>query len=537
MKPVKLILQAFGPYAQREEIDFRNLTEAGLFGVYGPTGSGKTTIFSAISFALYGEPARKDQQVSTLRSDHASAHTITKVEYIFELNSRRYRIVREPDQEKPRQRGEGSTTSSQKAWLFDVTDLEIDHITSENTGEVIAEKKVSLVKEKVLELIGYGPEQFKQIVLLPQGKFETFLSANTDNRVAILRDLFDVSLFKNFTEKLKEDAADAERRVTEKLKLSDQQLRDNGFESLEDLETGIIEAEEKSEHSKVELGTAKIHHQEVTQELQNAQTLNDQFKELNELKNSKKELDDRSDDLTPKRELLRSIENAQKLLPFRDKFNEATNNLSTETSNFDESQTKFIAAYKNLEAAKKEEHCAGKAASELLEIRKQISNFKNYKEKVEQSTNLIDELKKLQEDTEEFKEIAEKADSVYRETNQNVKSLEDRIQQLKLDREKAVKLEKSLLELKQTAKSIEDFQAVKSALDDAKKICAVKINSSKAIKLEFDEKNDEFEAAELALSDMQAVHLASKLTSNKACPVCGSKSHPNPATGKKLVLA
>ena len=272
---------------------------------------------------------------------------------------RRYRIVREPDQEKPRQRGEGSTTSSQKAWLFDVTDLEIDHITSENTGEVIAEKKVSLVKEKVLELIGYGPEQFKQIVLLPQGKFETFLSANTDNRVAILRDLFDVSLFKNFTEKLKEDAADAERRVTEKLKLSDQQLRDNGFESLEDLETGIIEAEEKSEHSKVELGTAKIHHQEVTQELQNAQTLNDQFKELNELKNSKKELDDRSDDLTPKRELLRSIENAQKLLPFRDKFNDATNNLSTETSNFDESQTKFIAAYKNLEAAK-EEHCAEK---------------------------------------------------------------------------------------------------------------------------------------------------------------------------------
>ena len=109
MKPVKLILQAFGPYAQREEIDFRNLTEAGLFGVYGPTGSGKTTIFSAISFALYGEPARKDQQVSTLRSDHASAHTIPKVEYIFALNSRGYSIVREPDQEKPRQRGEGST--------------------------------------------------------------------------------------------------------------------------------------------------------------------------------------------------------------------------------------------------------------------------------------------------------------------------------------------------------------------------------------------------------------------------------------------
>ena len=242
MKPVKLILQAFGPYAQREEIDFRTLRRQVCLEFMDQLVR-KNHNFSAISFALYGEPARKDQQVSTLRSDHASAHTITKVEYIFELNSRRYRIVREPDQEKPRQRGEGSTTSSQKAWLFDVTDLEIDHITSENTGEVIAEKKVSLVKEKVLELIGYGPEQFKQIVLLPQGKFETFLSANTDNRVAILRDLFDVSLFKNFTEKLKEDAADAERRVTEKLKLSDQQLRDNGFESLEDLNR-IIEAKE-----------------------------------------------------------------------------------------------------------------------------------------------------------------------------------------------------------------------------------------------------------------------------------------------------
>ena len=97
------------------------------------------------------------------------------------------------------------------------------------------------------------------------------------------------SLFKNFTENLKEDAADAERRVTEKLKLSDQQLRDNGFESLEDLETGIIEAEEKFEHSKVELGT-KNTSSGVTQELQNVQTLNNQFEELMSLRTQKKSL-------------------------------------------------------------------------------------------------------------------------------------------------------------------------------------------------------------------------------------------------------
>ena len=118
MKPVKLILQAFGPYAQREEIDFRNLTEAGLFGVYGPTGSGKTTIFSAISFALYGEPAQQGSASINLRSDHASAHTVTKVEYIFELNSRRYRIVREPDQEKTQTKRRGFDSIFTKSVAF-----------------------------------------------------------------------------------------------------------------------------------------------------------------------------------------------------------------------------------------------------------------------------------------------------------------------------------------------------------------------------------------------------------------------------------
>lgn len=210
MRPVRLTIQAFGSYAGREIVDFRAATAAGLFGVYGPTGSGKSTIFSAMTFALFGEAAKSEQDASSLRSDHADAATRTEVEFVWEIGDKRYVALRYPEQPRPKRRGEGATKLQHEAFLFDATGVPVEDIGDEGRGKILVEKKVGAVNAAIAGLLGYGATQFRQIVLLPQGRFEAFLAAKTKDRLEILRDLFDVSLYRKLAERLKEEAKKAE---------------------------------------------------------------------------------------------------------------------------------------------------------------------------------------------------------------------------------------------------------------------------------------------------------------------------------------
>ena len=242
MRPITLTMTAFGPYAGNESIDFREAVKSGLFGIYGSTGSGKSTIFSAMTFALFGEASRNEQDTSSLRSHHADDDTLTQVEFIFEVGASRYLIRRTPDQMRPAKRGDGETKDTHKAWLFDVTGIEPEDISDKNYGKLIAEKKVSDVKAAVYDRLGYGADQFRQIVLLPQGKFETFLTAKTDQRMKILRDLFDVSLYRKLASTLKDDAKATEGKVKLDRHTCAERLKHEGFESPDALKTGIADA-------------------------------------------------------------------------------------------------------------------------------------------------------------------------------------------------------------------------------------------------------------------------------------------------------
>ncbi len=239
MRPVRLAMQAFGPYAGRVEVDFRAAIDSGLFGIYGPTGSGKSSVFSAMTFALFGEAARSEQSPRSLRSDHADPALVTEVEFVFALGERHYLIRRQPEQDRPALKGGGEVTQKHIAWVFEVTGLSPDAIASGATGTVLAERKISLVEEQISRILGYGAPQFRQIVLLPQGRFETFLTARTEERKAILRELFDVSVYRSLSEKLKAEsvAADAEIRLMRAT--SRGRLTDTGFETDTALADGL----------------------------------------------------------------------------------------------------------------------------------------------------------------------------------------------------------------------------------------------------------------------------------------------------------
>lgn len=206
MRPITLTLTAFGPFATTQVIDFRQALEGRLFGIYGPTGAGKTSILDGVCFALFGESSGDERQGDDLRSHHATSEVETEARLVFEVGAKRYHVVRRPRQTV---QGKRSDQVQRQHWaaLYDATGLEVDAITADNPGVVLEERKVEVVADRLRAILSYSAEQFRQVVLLPQGKFRELLTATSDKRSEVLRGLFDVSLYERLVDRLKDEAA------------------------------------------------------------------------------------------------------------------------------------------------------------------------------------------------------------------------------------------------------------------------------------------------------------------------------------------
>ncbi|MDY0406393.1 AAA family ATPase [Virgibacillus sp. 179-BFC.A HS] len=192
MKPLKLTLTAFGPYKDKEIVDFTKLEDHSLFIISGKTGAGKTTIFDGICFALYGSASGSDREnMSMLRSDFADDDVHTSVELVFELNRRTYRIKRQLGHIK-----HGNKTKTGEKYEF----------YEQKDGKEIPcvdRQIVSDINQKVESLLGLTQDQFKQIVMLPQGEFRKLLTSETENKETILRKIFKTKPYQEIAERLK----------------------------------------------------------------------------------------------------------------------------------------------------------------------------------------------------------------------------------------------------------------------------------------------------------------------------------------------
>ena len=191
MRPLKLTISAFGPYAGRTEIDFESLGRSGLYLITGDTGAGKTTIFDAVTFALYGEASGGVRSTGMLRSKYAGAETPTFVELSFSYAGKSYTVRRNPEYERPAKRGGGFTKQSAEA------ELKLPD------GRVIT--KFSEVNAGIRNILGVDRNQFSQIAMIAQGDFLKLLLADTKERQAIFRELFHTGIYQTFQEKLKEE--------------------------------------------------------------------------------------------------------------------------------------------------------------------------------------------------------------------------------------------------------------------------------------------------------------------------------------------
>lgn len=195
MKPLKLVMSAFGPYAERTEIDFSLLGEQGLYLITGDTGAGKTVIFDALCYALYGETSGGTRDAAMLRSQYAKTETATFVELTFRLRGQEYVVRRNPEYRRPSKRGTGTTTERATAELR----FPDSRQPLTKSGEV---------DRAVKELLGLDYKQFTQIAMIAQGQFRKFLDTNTEERSKIFRDLFHTVFYQNVQERLRIAARD-----------------------------------------------------------------------------------------------------------------------------------------------------------------------------------------------------------------------------------------------------------------------------------------------------------------------------------------
>jgi exonuclease SbcC len=201
-------MNAFGPFASTEVIDFRELGETSFFLIHGPTGAGKTTVLDAMCVALYGKTTGDERTAEQMRSGFASPGHPTSLRFDFAVGRDCYRVERIPRQTRPALRGEGLVNVPPEATLWRRTGLSDDN----TPGEVLA-TGTSDVTEKVVKLLGFSAGQFRQVIMLPQGRFRELLSAGSRERQRILEELFDAELYGSFETFLKERKRTIGRRV------------------------------------------------------------------------------------------------------------------------------------------------------------------------------------------------------------------------------------------------------------------------------------------------------------------------------------
>ncbi len=217
MKPIRLILSAFGPYSAYTTVDFEKLGNGGIYLITGDTGAGKTALFDAICFALYGSASGSGERrtARSLRSDYASPQTATFVELTFRHLGRTYTIVRNPEYEREKLVGSGTTKQIADASLI-----------CEDTGQCVTGSET--VTKEITALLGLTRAQFSQTVMIAQGEFREILTARSDDRKKLFQKLFHTALYADLQQRLKDDCAEkrnALERLEQEIRLLLRQIR------------------------------------------------------------------------------------------------------------------------------------------------------------------------------------------------------------------------------------------------------------------------------------------------------------------------
>ena len=236
MRPLRLVIEAFGPYAHKVDLDFSKLGSHKLFLISGPTGAGKTTILDAMVYALYGDASGQSRDASSVRSDFADLDRPTQVSFTFAIGDKTYKVERSPQQEVKKKRGQGTKIQGAAAAIYQEEEGQWTKLVSDS-------RKVGPL---VNDIIGFSKDQFLQVVLLPQGEFRKLLVSNSKDREILLRNLFKTQIYERLQTSLKEAYDQATALAGNLLQEQARILAEEGALTLADLDRRLQEQEAES---------------------------------------------------------------------------------------------------------------------------------------------------------------------------------------------------------------------------------------------------------------------------------------------------
>lgn len=485
MRPEKLTISAFGPYADKTEIDFSRLGEGGLYLITGDTGAGKTTIFDAITFALYGQASGQVRDSAMFRSKYADIETETFVEFVFSYQGKKYQVFRSPEYMAPKKRGTGLTLRKAEAQL----------IYPDERQPVTKARDVTRAIE---ELLGLDYEQFTQITMIAQGDFQKLLFAGTVQRGEIFRQIFHTGLYQQVQLKLK-DAARSRYKDYDEMRRSIAQYLDG----VKFWQAEGTEAEEFTELKKVKF-EGKLE------------------RSLDLLKSFIDEGESREEEL-----LKQEQEVDQKLHAMEKKLHLSAQKRSLEQ--------KREFAGKQLE----------KVLPELEKISAEAEKYKDTDKKCEELGLLIrekqEQLKKyqvLEQLQKELGEIGAQLEKCKTQQEVNIRheqQLHKDMEQLKQERSQLenseLDLQKAITEKEKRTQRKTELNGLETGIREFRSLYEATKEQQKKYQDAYEKAQQQREYYQQifhSFLDAQAGLLAQELKENEPCPVCGSLSHPHP---------
>ena len=480
MKPKKLVMSAFGPYAGKTMLDLDKLGSTGLYLITGDTGAGKTTIFDAICFVLFGEASGENRESHMLRSKYALPDTPTEVEMEFSYDGKDYYIKRNPEYERPKARGEGTTLEKANAYL------------RLPTGNVIT--KLKEVNAAVEEILGIDKNQFTQIAMIAQGDFQKLLYASTDERKRIFQKLFKTKNFYLLQEKLKNESGKLSREYDA--------LKD----SIKQYTEGIICDEHSVYFENVCMAkNGELRLAEIVTVLKNlisddeikAKSITEQNIKL------QKELDDVKLRITKGEDIL-----------------SAKADLEKTNADFKTEAEKQCVLNEIYESAKVNLSKVKELTEKTAQIKNSLPEYEELSQKTETFEKNLSFINKNMPNIAKTEADIDSVSTMLTELTNEYKTL-DKCGEEKINLQNIkIKYEEAKTKLQKLSTDIDDVKKLGNKASEALDYYKSKYNAAHNIDVELKEKTRMYLEA-------QAGILADSLEMNKPCPVCGSTHHPD----------
>lgn len=512
MMPISLTLSAFGPYPDTITIDFESFQEDGLFLITGPTGSGKTMIFDAMIFALYGKTSGQIRQTDSLRCDRALNEISTFVEFSFSLHQQNYTIKR-----NPKYYLEGKKTPKQPSALLTLPD-----------GKMV--EGIKEVNQKMISLLGVDDQQFKQICMIAQGEFTKLIMASSDEREKVLRELFHSETYQKLEEKLKvhlkvyQDKYDL---LLNKRKDLMQELQVEDHQEYLSKQTKLIASQQK------EYDDLKKDLDQKKQQLQLYRLQNQRLIQLKDLKQQFQDLKKQENDYQELNKTVDTLKKAQETNYLYISYIKQQKKLQTLNLN----QEDFLKQLKKLEKDYQEKKVQAnsldykqqtkeKLQNQIQETKQLINQIYQYQNDYQNLQTLKQQYRMLDEEHKLFLKKKEKFENGLQRDQERIQSEQQVQSKYELIKQQYVRLNEQKVKVHQLSDYYDQILKLNENKSDLQEDYTV-------VEKQVDHEKMQYNQMEKLYFRKQAGIFALQLKEDQPCPICGSLHHPHPAQIEK----